>query len=337
MKTFSMEFLEHPCLPHRNTSCSLDFHLNYVNVFLFLYISTISVLTVCGNLLVIISITVFKQLHTPTNLFILSVALSDFLVGICVMPVESIRSINSCFYMGKFHCQIFRIIMSVLGSASLINIMLVSIDRYFAVCKPLMYMSKMTIRKTLMCISLGWSVSICYNLVPMDLGNSNLTGKFVICLRECAVAVSNAWGPADLIVSFIAPCIIILILYVRILTVALRQAKAISNTSKKGESQKNPKSFRKSEVKARKTMSIIVFVYLICWVPWYISMLNMKQFQKSSVSFSALLCLFYTNSCINPFIYAISYPWFKRSVKLVVTLKILRTATNQINLFPEDC
>lgn len=332
-----MEFLEHPCLPHWNTSCSLDFHFNYVNVFLFLYISAISVLTVCGNLLVIISITVFKQLHTPTNLLILSMALSDFLVGICVMPVESIRSINSCFYMGKLHCQIFHIIMSVLGSASLINIMLVSIDRYFAVCEPLMYMSKMTIRKTLMCISLGWSVSICYNLVPMDLGNSNLTEKIVFCLRECAVTISNAWGPSDLIVSFIAPCIIMLILYVRILTVALRQAKAISNTSKKGESQKNPKSFRKSEVKATKTLSIIVFVYFICWVPWYISMLNMKQFQKSSVIISALLCFFYTNSCINPFIYAISYPWFKRSVKLVVSLKILRTATNRINLFPEDC
>ncbi|XP_067239941.1 trace amine-associated receptor 13c-like [Chanodichthys erythropterus] len=331
-----MEFLEHHCFPLWNTSCSLDFHLNYVNVLLFLYISAISVLTVCGNLLVIISITVFKQLHTPTNLLILSLAVSDFLVGICVMPVESIRSINSCFYMEKSHCRIFHIIMSILGSASLINIMLVAIDRYFAVCDPLLYMSKITMRKTLICISLGWTASICYNLVPVNLGNSNLTGTVVICLRECAVAVSNAWGPADLIVSFIAPCIVMLILYVRILTVALRQAKAISNFTKKRVSQKNLKSFRKSEVKATKTLSTIVFVYFICWVPWYISMLNMKQFQKSSVSLSALMCLFYTNSCINPFIYAISYPWFKRSVKLLVSLKILQTATNQLNLFPED-
>ncbi|XP_050993795.1 trace amine-associated receptor 13c-like [Labeo rohita] len=332
-----MEFLEHHCLPHWNTSCSLDFNLNYVNVFLFLYISAISVLTVCGNLLVIISIMVFKQLRTPTNLLILSLAFSDFLVGVCVMPVESIRSINSCFYMGKSHCRIFHMIMSILGSVSLINIMLVAMDRYFAVCEPLMYMSKMTVRKTLMCISLGWSVSICYNLIPMDLGNSNLTGTIVFCLRECAVAVSNAWGPADLIVSFITPCILMLILYIRILTVALRQAKAIANASKKRASQKNPKAFRKTEVKATKTLSIIVLVYFICWVPWYISMLNMKQFQKSSLILSALLCLFYTNSCINPFIYAISYPWFKRSVKLVLSLKILQTATNQINLFSEDC
>ncbi|XDV41288.1 hypothetical protein PO909_010179 [Leuciscus waleckii] len=321
-----MEYIEHHCFPSWNTSCSLDFHLNYVNVLFFLYISTISVLTVCGNLLVIITITVFKQLHTPTNLLILSLAVSDFLVRI-----------NSCFYMGKSHCRIFHIIFSILVCVSLINIVLVAIDRYFAVCDPLLYMSKMTMRKTLICISLGWAASIFYNLVTVNFGNLNLTGTTVICFRECAVAVSNAWGSADLIVSFITPCIVILILYVRILAVALRQAKSISNFTKKRVSQKNLKSSRKSEVKATKTLSTIVFVYFICWVPWYIGMLNMKQFQKSSVSLSAVLCLLYANSCINPFIYAISYPWFKRSVKLIVSLKILQISTNQFNLFHEDC
>ncbi|XP_077075664.1 trace amine associated receptor 15 [Siphateles boraxobius] len=332
-----MEYIEHHCFPFRNTSCSLDFHLNYVNVLFFLYISTISVLTVCGNLLVIISITVFKQLHTPTNLLILSLAVSDFLVGICVMPVESVRRINSCFYMGKSHCRIFNIIISILVSVSLINIILVAIDRYFAVCDPLLYMSKMTMKKTLICISLGWTGSIFYNLVPVSFGNLTLTETTVFCFRECAVAVSNAWGSADLIVNFIAPCLVMFILYVRILAVALRQAKSISKFAKKRVSQKNLKSSRKSEVKATKTLSTIVFVYFICWVPWYLGMLNVKQFQKSSVSVSVVLCLFYTNSCINPFIYAISYRWFKRSVKLIVSLKILQTATNQFNLFPEDC
>lgn len=278
-----MKYLEHHCFPSWNTSCSLDFHLNYVNVLFFLYTSTISVLTVCGNLLVIISITVFKQLHTPTNLLILSLAGSDFLVGICVMPVESVRRINSCFYIGKSHCRIFHIIISILVSVSLINIVLVAIDRYF---------------------DRVWST-------PVYVQNNNEKN--------------------------ITPGIVILILYVRILTVALRQAKSISNFTKKRVSQKNLKSSRKSEVKATKTLSTIVFVYFICWVPWYIGMLNMKQFQKSSVSVSAVLYLFYTNSCINPFIYAISYPWFKRSVKLIVSLKILQTATNQFNLFHEDC
>lgn len=274
-----MKYLEHHCFPSWNTSCSLDFHLNsnYVNQCIVFLVHIYNLCAdgvwkpTCHHLLK----TVFKQLHTPTNLLILSLAGSDFLVGICVMPVESVRRINSCFYVGKSHCRIFHIIISILVSVSLINIVLVAIDRYF---------------------DRVWST-------PVYVQNNNEKN--------------------------ITPCIVILMLYVRILTVALRQAKSISNFTKK-----NLKSSRKSEVKATKTLSTIVFVYFICWVPWYIGMLNMKQFQKSSVIVSALLCLFYANSCINQFKYAISYPWFRRSVKLIVSLKILQTANW---LFPEDC
>nr|XP_055042956.1 trace amine-associated receptor 13c-like [Misgurnus anguillicaudatus] len=335
MKNFSVEFMEHLCFPVWNTSCSPLSHLNYINILLFLYISVMSVLTVCGNLLVIISIVIFKQLHTPTNLIILSLAVSDFLVGICVMPVESFRSINFCFRMKRVQCQIFHYIMSILGSASLINILFVAIDRYFAVCNPLQYISKMTIRRTLVCISLGWIVSIFYNLMIVDFGSTQ-SGVTVVCLRECAVPVSEARGGVDLIISFISPFTAMIIMYVRILTVAFRQAKAISNIEKENVSKKNQKSSRKSEMKATKTLGSVVSLYIICWIPFFITSLNMKYFQNSSVSFPALLCLFYTNSCINPFIYAVSYPWFKRSMKLVLTLKIVQTANKQFNLFSDN-
>ncbi|KAI7800171.1 trace amine-associated receptor 13c-like [Triplophysa rosa] len=330
-----MEFIENPCLPAWNTSCSPISHLNYINILLFLYMSVMSVLTVCGNLLVIVCIVLFKQLHTPANLITLSLAVSDFLVGMCVMPVESFRSINPCFQMKKIQCHIFHTVMSFLGSASLINILLVAIDRYLAVCNPLQYVSKMTNRKTLVCITFTWIVSICYNVVILDF-NSVQPGATVICLRECAVAVSESRGFSDVMITFISPCIVIVIMYVKILSVALRHAKSVSNTEKHRVSQMNCKPSRKSEMKATKTLASVVFLYLICWVPWCIILLNLKHFQNSSVSLSALLCLFYTNSCLNPFIYAISYPWFKRSVKLMVTFKILQTASKHFNLFSED-
>nr|XP_055042957.1 trace amine-associated receptor 13c-like [Misgurnus anguillicaudatus] len=329
MKNFSVEFIEHLCFPVWNTSCSPLSHLNYINIFLFLYITVMSVLTVCGNLIVIISIVISKQLHTPTNLIILSLAVSDFLVGICVMPVESFRSINACFHMKQVQCHIFHYIMSILGSASLANILFVAIDRYLAVCNPLQYISRVTIRRTLVCISLGWIVSICCNFLIVDF-SSIQSGATVVCVRECAVPVNQARGGAIVIINFISPFTAMIIMYIRILTVAFRQAKAISNIEKQNVSQKNQKSSRKSEMKATKTLGSVVSLYIICWIPFYITSLNMKYFQNSSVSFSALLCLFYTNSCINPFIYAVSYPWFKRTVKLVLTLKILQTANKAV-------
>ncbi|KAM8855030.1 uncharacterized protein AB9W97_020112 [Spinachia spinachia] len=53
-------------------------------------------------------------------------------------------------------------------------------------------------------------------------------------------------------------------------------------------------------------------------------------FNASSAAF--IMCLFYFNSCLNPLIYALFYPWFRKSMKLIVTLKILQPGSREKNL-----
>ncbi|KAI5087110.1 trace amine-associated receptor 13c-like, partial [Silurus meridionalis] len=101
-------------------------------VYILLYVCSAAVvlLTVCGNLLVIISVLHFKQLHTPTNMLVFSLAVTDFLVGVILMPSLLIWTMESCWIFGKGFCISFSLISSFLPVLAMYNIALIAVDRY---------------------------------------------------------------------------------------------------------------------------------------------------------------------------------------------------------------
>ncbi|XP_069041867.1 trace amine-associated receptor 13c-like [Lepisosteus oculatus] len=133
------------CFASDNTSCTKETRSTAVYVILYVFFISVVMLTVCGNLVVIISISHFKQLHTPTNLLLLSLAVADFLIGLIVMPLAMIRYIETCWYFGRIFCMMFYLVLGILTFVSLINVVFISIDRYFAVCDPLQYYNKITV------------------------------------------------------------------------------------------------------------------------------------------------------------------------------------------------
>ncbi|XP_029386592.1 trace amine-associated receptor 1-like, partial [Echeneis naucrates] len=143
-----METLEEAelCFPQMNTSCRKKLQHYATNVFLYILLSSITVLTVCLNLLVIISISHFRQLHTSTNLLLLSLAVSDFLVGLLLMPVQILLK-EGCWVLGSLTCRLFYYVSFVLPIASVGNMVLISVDRYVAICDPLHYSTKVTLNR----------------------------------------------------------------------------------------------------------------------------------------------------------------------------------------------
>ncbi|XP_021076780.1 trace amine-associated receptor 8c-like [Mus pahari] len=84
------------CYENTNGSCIKTPYSKGSRVILYMVYGFGTVLAVCGNLLVVISVLHFKQLHSPANFLIASLASADFLVGISVMPFSMVRSIESC-------------------------------------------------------------------------------------------------------------------------------------------------------------------------------------------------------------------------------------------------
>ncbi|XP_038869897.1 trace amine-associated receptor 5-like [Salvelinus namaycush] len=151
------------CFQDRNSSCRKALLSISIYITLYIFLSMISAVTVFLNVLVIISISHFKQLHTPTNLLILSLAVSDLLVGLIVIPVMTVAIIEPCWVFGEYFCAFLLYITCLCTSLSLGSLVLISIDRYVAVCDPLMYNSKITITRVMCCISITWCFCTIYN------------------------------------------------------------------------------------------------------------------------------------------------------------------------------
>ncbi len=312
------------CSSAINSSCIKGKRSSFEHNIIYMFALLLSAWTVFLNLLVIISISHFKKLHTPTNLLILSQAVADMFIGF-VIPIEATRLIEKCWYFGGTFCALYFIFLTVLFSASLSNLFLIAVDRFVAVCHPLLYPQKITMTKTLMSICLSWTCASTYN-TAFVINNINLD---ISNLKD--VTMGFAWRVTDLFVAFIFPCILIITLYMRIFYVVHQQVKVINTLMKGGKCLKEGSVRRKSESKAALTLGIIVTVYLLCYIPYYIC----STYEISFTIKNILAWVVYANSGLNPLIYALFYPWFRKTVKHILTLKIFQPASSLVNMFTE--
>ena len=264
-----------------------------------------------------------RQLHTPTNLLILSLAVSDLLVGLLLMPVEILLT-EACWFLGDITCALYYIVDFIITSSSVGNMVLISIDRYMAICDPLRYTTRVTLDRTRICVCLCWIGSILYNsLILKDFLRQPDSQSS--CYGECVVVLNHIIGTVDFFCTFIGPIGIIIALYMKVFVVAVSQAQAMrSHIAAVTLQHSVGVTAKKSEMKAARTLGVVVVVFLICFCPYYSPSLMGEDIEDSSSSSPVVVWLLYFNSCLNPVIYAFFYPWFRKSIKLIVTLKILQ-------------
>ncbi|XP_021167691.1 trace amine-associated receptor 13c-like [Fundulus heteroclitus] len=318
MKTVEDAELCFPLLP--NSSCRKTMLPSSVSLVIHLTFSSISLLTVFLNLLVIISICHFKKLHSPTNILLLSLAVSDCMVGFLIL--FQIVLIDGCWYLGDIICVLYVNLDYVITSVSTGTMVLISVDRYIAICYPLYYSSKVTAERAKMCVSVFWMCSILYHCVLLR-DNLQHPGRYNSCSGECLVFLDYIEGVFDLLSCFIFPVTIISILYMRVFIVVVSQAQAMQSHVAAISFQDSVKvTAKKSEIKAALTLGVVLVVFLICTCPYFCitQITENAAVSTSSVTF----ILFYFNSTLNPLIYAIFYPWFRKAVKLILTLQILK-------------
>ncbi|KAE8602464.1 hypothetical protein XENTR_v10014006 [Xenopus tropicalis] len=334
------------CYESINRSCEKNGWSNNIRIPMYVFMVSTILATVVGNLAVIISIAHFKQLHTPTNYLILSMSTVDFLLGSCVMPYSMVRSVENCWYFGDLFCKVHTSTDIMLSTSSIFHLSFISVDRYFAVCDPLRYKTKMNVFSVSLMIVTSWVVPtiFAFTMVFLELnikGTESYYYNQVSCFGGCAVFFSQTSGLVASMVSFYIPGFVMLCVYGKIYVIARRQARSIKDSANQMPFQitlgVNQHVSRSRDRKAAKTLGIIMGVFLICWTPFFFCTATdgFINYVIPPIVIDAFVWIGYLNSTFNPMVYAFFYLWFQRALRMILFGKVFHPDSSRTILYSE--
>ncbi|XP_075772357.1 5-hydroxytryptamine receptor 2A [Pelodiscus sinensis] len=272
-----------------------------------LLILVIIVLTIGGNILVIMAVSLEKKLQNATNYFLMSLAVADMLVGILVMPVSLVTILyDSAWPLPKQLCPIWISLDVLFSTASIMHLCAISLDRYVAIRNPIEHSRFNSRTKAIMKIAAVWTISIGISMPIPVIGLQDDARVFVN--GSCVLNDENfvLFGS---FVAFFIPLIIMVISYCLTVQVLQKQATVFMygeapkqrRSSMNCLKKENPENlsmlqnheaashlnspvnkeavlFRKgtmqsinNERRASKVLGIVFFLFLILWCPFFIT------------------------------------------------------------------
>ncbi|AWP14628.1 putative D(1)-like dopamine receptor [Scophthalmus maximus] len=304
--------------------------------------------TLLGNTLVCAAVVKFRHLRSKvTNFFVISLAVSDLFVAVLVMPWEAITEVTGTWLFGRF-CGVWIAFDIMCSTASILNLCIISVDRYWAIASPFKYERKMTHRVAFVMIGVAWTLSILISFIPVQLnwhqageeavavmaaGGSNSTNSSDLggssAAKSCVANLNKTYAISSSFISFYIPVVIMIATYTRIYRIAQTQIRRITALERAAEQAHNQghgvnrnqppqqphrpndeatlKSSFKKETKVLKTLSIIMGVFVFCWLPFFVLNCTVPFCDPPCVSdttFTVFVWFGWANSSLNPVIYA---------------------------------
>lgn len=227
-------------------------YYDVVSVFFIIIAGTLlSLVTAGGNLLVLLSFKMDKQLQTISNYFLFSLGVADLVVGFISIPLMTLYSAEGQWTLGYVACQFWLSVDYLMSNASVCNLLLISFDRYFSLTRPLTYRPRRTKKKAFIMIALTFIISLIL-WPPWIITWPYIEGKFAVAENECIVQFLKTNPYVTLgtaILAFYLPVSIMVVLYARVYYVTQTRHKefeklqSFQTTRKSTETSRKPSEY----------------------------------------------------------------------------------------------
>ncbi|XP_053358231.1 melanopsin-A [Clarias gariepinus] len=241
-------------------------------------ILVIGITGIVGNFLVIYAFTRSRTLRTPANMFIINLAITDFFMCATQTPTFFITSMHKRWIFGKKGCELYAFCGALFGMCSMITLMVIAVDRYFVITRPLHSIGILSQKRALLVLMCAWIYTLGWSLPPFFGWSAYVPeGLMTSCTWDYVTFTPSvrAYTMLLFIFVFFIPLIIIIYCYIFIFR-AVRNSNQDVVKLNRYNSRDSVKRINKmkKEWKMAKVALIVILLYVISWSPYSIMALT---------------------------------------------------------------
>ncbi|KAL1275836.1 hypothetical protein QQF64_035459 [Cirrhinus molitorella] len=249
-----------------------------------------------------------RKRRTRTQLFLLHLCLADLVVAFFQVLPQLSMEITHRFKGSDLVCRAVKYLQVVGMFASTYMIVAMTIDRYHAVCKPMVSFFRGSFRRYV-AISAAWLVSLAFSAPQMFIFSLQEVEKNVF---DCWATFIEPWGSRIYITwitlsVFVLPAVILMYCQIKICAGIYFNMKRKALQGSTGDGRSSSKGISSAMLKTVKMTFIIILVYTLCWSPFFVVQLWSAWSPSSAPTqgpvFVTIMLLASLNSCTNPWIY----------------------------------
>ncbi|RVE59795.1 hypothetical protein OJAV_G00192060 [Oryzias javanicus] len=278
-----------------------------------------------GNFLVIYAFSRSRSLRTPSNIFIINLAVTDFLMCLTQTPIFFITSMHKHWIFGKKGCELYAFCGALFGICSMMTLMVIAVDRCVVITRPLASLGAMSNKKALSFVAAAWVYSMGWSLPPFFGWSAYVPeGLMTSCSWDYMTFTPSVRSYTMLLFTFVffIPLFIIIFCYCRIFRAIRHTTRAIAKINCEG-TRDSAKKFHKmrSEWKMAKIALIVILLFVISWAPYSCAALTAFAGYADLLTpyMNSVPAVIAKASAIhNPIIYAITHPKYRSAISRYV-------------------